>query len=203
MPKASGRRWVTSVVASLVFPTGLKLPRLDAALIAIRIVLTWIFVYYGGGKLFGAFNGPGIHNTAVFFRDTAHLHPGGFFAVVAGVIEFGGGLAIAVGLFSRLAALALLGDQVMAMITVTWMGGIGSLAGKTGYEFNITLAALSLVVVLLGSGRLSADHLVARRVLPRRSAARAGAGAPVEPSDGGLPLPADQVASSVGSSEPD
>ena len=47
-----------------------------------RVALAWIFVYYGAGKLFGSFNGPGLHNTALFFSNTAHLRPGGFFAVL-------------------------------------------------------------------------------------------------------------------------
>ena len=59
----------------------------DVALGAVRVALAWIFVYYGAaGKLFGAFNGPGLHNTALFFSNTAHLHPGGFFAVLGGVM---------------------------------------------------------------------------------------------------------------------
>jgi len=65
----------------------------DLALAGVRIALAWIFIYYGAGKLFGAFNGPGLHNTALFFSNTAHLHPGGFFAVLGGVIEFGGAIA--------------------------------------------------------------------------------------------------------------
>jgi putative oxidoreductase len=137
---------------------------LDVAIIAVRIVLAWIFIYYGAGKLFGAFNGPGIHRTAVFFADTAHLRPGGLFAVLGGVIEFGGAIAIALGLGSRLAAIALFGDQVMAMITVTWANGIGSLTGKTGYEFNLALAVLALAVVALGAGRLSIDNVIGRRL---------------------------------------
>jgi putative oxidoreductase len=132
---------------------------IDLALVVIRIVLAWIFIYYGAGKLFGAFNGPGIHNTALFFADTAHLRPGMFFAVLGGVIEFGGGVAVALGLGSRLAGLALFGDQVMAMITVTWAYGIGSLT-KGGYEFNLTLTVLALAIVALGSGRLSVDNMI-------------------------------------------
>jgi len=139
---------------------------LDVAMVAIRIVLFWIFVYYGAGKLFGAFNGPGIHNTAIFFADTAHLRPGTLFAILAGVIEFGGGIAAALGFASRLAGLALLGDQVVAMITVTWAGGIGSLE-KGGYEFNITLAAMAVAVVALGPGRLSVDHVIGRWLRPK------------------------------------
>jgi putative oxidoreductase len=135
----------------------------DIALVATRTVLTWIFVYYGAGKLFGAFNGPGIHRTSIYFADTAHLHPGGFFAVLGGVIEFGGALCVGLGLATRLAGLALLGDQIMAMITVTWTNGINSLTTRAGYEFNMTLAVLALIVVIFGAGRLSVDAVIERR----------------------------------------
>jgi putative oxidoreductase len=56
----------------------------------------------------------------LFYADTAHLRPGLFFAVLGGTIEFFGGIAIGVGLLSRLAALAVFGDMVIAMITVTF-----------------------------------------------------------------------------------
>ena len=118
---------------TMIFTTRPRERSSDLALAALRIALAWIFVYYGAGKLFGAFNGPGLHNTALFFSNTAHLHPGGFFAVLGGVIEFGGAIAMALGLGSRLAGLALFGDQVMAMITVTWVNGINSESLTPGY----------------------------------------------------------------------
>ena len=117
-----------------------------------RIALAWIFIYYGAGKLFGWFNGPGIHQTAVFMADTAHLNPGGFFAVLGGVIEFGGAIAVALGLGARLAGLALFGDMVIAMITVTWANGINSEKLPPGYELNVALAALALVVACWAPG---------------------------------------------------
>ncbi len=138
----------------------------DVALIAVRTALAWIFTYYGAGKLFGAFNGPGIHRTAIFFSSTAHLRPGGLFAVLGGVIEFGGAIALALGLGSRLAGAALFGDQVMAMITVTWANGINSETLTPGYEFNIALAVLALVIVCQGAGRLSVDSLIERHFFP-------------------------------------
>jgi uncharacterized membrane protein YphA (DoxX/SURF4 family) len=101
----------------------------------------------------------------VYFATSAHLHPGTFFAVLGGVTEFAGALAIALGLGSRFAGAALFADQVMAMITVTWAHGINSLSNTPGYEFNITLAVLALVVTLLGAGRISVDHAIARRWL--------------------------------------
>jgi putative oxidoreductase len=134
----------------------------DAGLLVVRIVLAWIFIYYGGGKLFGWFNGPGIHRTAIYFSQTAHLHPGGFFAVLGGLIEFGGGVAVGLGLFARLAGLALFGDMVMAMITVTWSTGIVSTVQPPGYQINLALAALAVVMVVFGAGRWSLDAVIER-----------------------------------------
>ncbi len=139
--------------------------RVDLALVAVRIALAWIFIYYGGGKLFGWFNGPGLHEETLFMANTAHLHPGGFFAVLGGVTEFGGAIALVLGLGSRLAGLALFGDMVIAMITVSWMYGINSEKLPAGYELNVALAVLALVVLLLGAGRFSVDALIERRVL--------------------------------------
>jgi putative oxidoreductase len=149
---------------TMVFTTRPGARANDLALAALRIALAWIFIYYGAGKLFGWFNGPGIHNTSLFMSNTAHLHPGGLFAVLGGVIEFGGAIAMALGLRSRLAGLALFGDQVIAMITVTWMYGINSETLTPGYEFNLALAVMALVIVLLGPGRISADALIERRL---------------------------------------
>jgi len=47
----------------------------DVVLLVVRIVLAWIFIYYGAGKLFGWFNGPGMHQTSLFMADTAYYYP--------------------------------------------------------------------------------------------------------------------------------
>jgi putative oxidoreductase len=154
------RAWLAAVVST----RKTALPA-DVALIAVRAALSWIFIYYGAQKLFGTFDGPGIHQTALFMSNTAHLRPGIFFAVLSGVIEFGGAIALALGLGARLAGAALVGDMVMAMITVTWVHGLHPAKTPPGYELNVALAVLALVVALLGAGRFSADALVERRVV--------------------------------------
>ncbi len=80
------------------------------------------------------------------------------------MIEFGGGIALALGFCSRLAGLALFGDMVMAMITVTWATGINSRTSPPGYQLNMALGVLALVVALLGSGRFSLDAVIERRL---------------------------------------
>lgn len=187
MAAMSGRRPRGSVrtLVSKLFSTEPSTLGTDVAVVAVRIALVWIFIYYGAGKLFGTFNGPGIHRTALFMSNTAHLHPGGLFAVLGGVIEFGGALALALGLVSRLAGLALFGDQVMAMITVTWAHGINSLTATPGYEFNLALAAMALVIVGLGAGRLSLDAVIGRHLRSAPPPLHHGVaeGSPPPPSD--------------------
>jgi putative oxidoreductase len=128
----------------------------DMALLAGRIALAWIFIYHGAGTLFGAFGRGGVHPQAVYFAHVAHLHPGTFFAVLGGIIEFFGGIAVGLGIFGRLAAAGLFGDMVIAMITVTFGNGLIG-PGGSGYELNLALAALALIIVFLGTGRISLD----------------------------------------------
>jgi uncharacterized membrane protein YphA (DoxX/SURF4 family) len=63
-------------------------------------------------------------------------------------------------------AVSLLGDMVIAMITVTFSHGVIGNSSGSGYELNIALAALALVIALLGTGRFSLDAVL-RKALTR------------------------------------
>jgi putative oxidoreductase len=159
-PQRRSTQWLR-----LLFGTPSAGRAVDLALLVVRIALAWIFIYYGAAKLFGWFPGAGphgIHQAALFMSQTAHLRPGKFFAVVGGVVEFGGGIAMALGLCTRLAGLALFGDMVLAMITVTWVTGINSISDPPGYQVNLAVAALALAGALAGAGRFSIDAVIAR-----------------------------------------
>jgi putative oxidoreductase len=164
-------------------------PARDLALLGARVGLGWIFIYHGAGTLFGAFGAAGLHQQELFYATVAHLHPATFFAVLGGIIELFGGAAVALGIFGRIAAAGLVGDMVIAMITVTFKNGIVSNAAGSGYELNVALAALALVVAILGTGRISLDQLL--RATLRRTFHRAGPGRTVA---GGLVKPASDVA---------
>jgi putative oxidoreductase len=136
----------------------------DVLLLVVRLILAWIFIYHGSRRLFGWFDGPGLDASATYFATTAHLHPGELFALLGGIIEFGGGIALALGLFSRLAGVAIFGDMMMAIITVTWANGINATGAKSGYELNLALGFLALVPAVFGSGRFSVDAALERRL---------------------------------------
>jgi putative oxidoreductase len=136
----------------------------DIVLIIVRTVLAWVFIYHGARRLFGWFGGLGISRSADYFANTAHLHPGTLWAVLSGLIEFGGGIAIALGFLTRLAGAGIFVDMMMAIVTVTWANGINATGTKSGYELNLGLGVLALVVAFFGAGRFSIDALLERRL---------------------------------------
>jgi putative oxidoreductase len=138
----------------------------DVALLAARVGLAWIFIYHGAGTLFGAFGGSGVHSQALYFAHVAHLQPATFFAVLGGIIECFGGAAVGLGIFGRIAALGLVGDMVIAMVTVTFGHGIIGNSSGSGYELNVALAALASVIAIMGTGRFSLDAGL-RRLIAR------------------------------------
>jgi putative oxidoreductase len=142
----------------------------DVALLVVRCLLAWLFIYHGAGTLFGAFHQSGLHGETVYFQ-TEHLEPAKFFAVVDGTTQFVGGILIAVGVFGRLAGLALVGDMVGAIATVTFVQGLAGPDGL-GYQLNVALIIPSLVIAFLGTGRFSLDELI-RRLVTRRTSHQA------------------------------
>jgi putative oxidoreductase len=173
MSSTAPRRRATQWLRILFVTTSSGLA-MDVALLAVRIALAWIFLYYGAAKLFGAFPGAGpngIHQTALYMSQTAHLRPGELFALLAGLAEFGGGFAMALGFCTRLAGLALFGDMVLATVTVTWATGLSSATSPPGYQLNLALAALALAAALVGGGRYSIDTLISRALRRGRQVA--------------------------------
>lgn len=132
----------------------------DIALLCTRILLAWLFIYHGAGTLFGAFHQSGIRGETVYFQ-SEHLHPAHFLAVVDGATQFVGGILIGVGVLGRLAGLALVGDMIGAMVTITFAQGLVGPNGA-GYQINIALIIPALVIMFLGTGRYSLDELFAR-----------------------------------------
>jgi putative oxidoreductase len=141
----------------------------DVALFIARVALAWVFIYHGGGTLFGLWHGAGITRMATYFASTAHLHPGTLFAYANGITEFFGGIAVGVGFCSRLAAAGLVIDMVMAMITVAWANGVVGGPGGSGYEINLSLLALAAVIALFGPGRYALDAVVRTAIDRHRS----------------------------------
>jgi putative oxidoreductase len=144
--------------------------QIDTALAVLRVVLGAIFIMHGGQKLFvygfagvtGAFGQMGIPMPGLL---------GPFVALV----EFFGGIAIVLGLLTRLAAFGVGATMVVAILTVHLKNGFFA---PTGVEFPLSLLASALTLVITGAGAYSLDALLGRRLDTVSVAERAPATSP-------------------------
>ena len=123
-------------------------------LLVIRVVLGGTMAVHGSQKLFGWFGGPGPRGTAGFLSELGFgFAP--FLAIVVGMSELGGGLLLALGLFTPFAAFLVAAVMVTAVASVHWKKGFFATSG--GYEFNLLIYAVSVGLAGTGPGRFSID----------------------------------------------
>lgn len=130
---------------------------IDVALLAVRLMLAVVFIVHGGQKLFSWMGGAGVKGTAEGVGRSG-VAPGHrwVLAWMATLSEFGGGVLVGLGLLTPLAASLIISVMLVAIMTVHFKNGW--LNQNRGFEFNLTLITLALVLVLLGAGDLSLDH---------------------------------------------
>ncbi|MBA2305340.1 MAG: DoxX family protein [Acidobacteria bacterium] len=121
----------------------------------LRLVVGVVFVAHGAQKLFGVLGGDGLSGTSAAFSQMG-LEPAYAFAVVVGALEFGGGLLLLVGALTFFASLAL----VLVRTGAIWKVHLahGFFLSDNGYEYNLTLIAALVCLMLAGPGALSIDR---------------------------------------------
>lgn len=129
----------------------------DFALLIVRIVVGLLFFWHGAQKLFGWFGGFGLKGTTGWISSMG-LQPARYWALLAGLSEFGGGILLVLGLLNPLGSLGIFAAMVFAIALVHWTKGIWS--SKGGYEYPLTLIATSAVVALVGVGAYSLDAVL-------------------------------------------
>lgn len=117
-----------------------------------------LLVPHGGQKLFGWFGG-NINATAGFFEKIG-LVPGLPLAYLVAATEFFGGLAIALGLLTRIGAAGNAILLAVAAFHVHWANGL--FWNKGGYEYPLLWMVLCLCIFIKGGGRLSVDQRLGR-----------------------------------------
>ena len=127
----------------------------DGGLLLIRLTFGLLMAGHGAQKLFGLFGGKGLTATGQGFAALGY-HPGKVFAAICVLSECLGGLGLALGLFTPLAAAALIGVMINAMATVTGSHGLWDTDG--GVEYSVCIAIVALAVALIGPGRLALDR---------------------------------------------
>ena len=135
----------------------------DLTLTLVRLVLGVVFFAHGAQKMLGWFGGYGFHGTMGFFTQQMGIPaPLAFLAICA---EFFGGLGLIFGLLSRIAALGIIVNMLVAVAKVHrangfFMNWTGQQKGE-GFEYHLLAIALLLVVLIKGSGALSIDRALA------------------------------------------
>jgi putative oxidoreductase len=122
----------------------------------IRLVLGLMLAAHGAQKLFGWFGGHGLRGTGGFFAQLGFRAPRRM-ALAAGLSEFGGGLLLAAGLLTPLAALAIAVVMLNAIATVHLRNGFWNSGG--GYEFNLLVWAAAVALAATGGAKFSLDAL--------------------------------------------
>ena len=126
--------------------------QLSLGLAALRIAVATIFIKHGAQKLF-VFGFAGVTGA---FTQMGVPFPG-VTGPFIGLLEFFGGIALVIGLLTRLIALGFVFDMLAAILLVQLKRGF------SGYEFEFLLLGSSLALFLMGAGGFSVDALLARR----------------------------------------
>lgn len=119
----------------------------------LRVALGSILIGHGLQKLFGWFGGAGIAGTGQGMHRLG-FRPGAAHAAVAGAIETGSGVALAVGLATPAAG----SSAAIAMsVAAAAQAPNGFFASKQGLEYPAVLGVTAATLALGGAGRLSLD----------------------------------------------
>ena len=121
------------------------------ALAALRIILGFLFAAHGWQK----FNEWTIAGTQASFAKMG-VPAADVMAPTIAVLELAGGIALILGILTRVVAALLVLDMLGALFLVHAPAGV--FAANGGYELVLLLAAASFALALTGAGRLSLDR---------------------------------------------
>ena len=126
-------------------------------LLLLRLTVGLTLAAHGTRKLFGWFGGPGLDGAGQGLAALG-FHPGRRHALMAGLVETGGGLLLALGLLTPAAAAILFSVMLVAAMSAHVRQGFFVASG--GYEYTLVLGVAGLAMTFTGPGALSLDALL-------------------------------------------
>jgi putative oxidoreductase len=142
---------------------------LDAALLVLRLGLAVVMFPHGAQKVLGWFGGHGFGRAMQAL--TGNQHVPAALAVIVILTEFFGPLLLVVGFFTRVAALGIGADMLVAMLKVHLANGFfmnfsGHQKGE-GIEYFIYAVVIAAAITICGAGAYSIDARLGPRGMRR------------------------------------
>ena len=130
---------------------------MDLGLLVLRLGVGLPFALHGAQKLLGWFGGGGFRGTSAWFASLG-FGDGRAATLLAGTGEIVGGLGLAAGLVTPVAAMAVAGTMTTAAFVNNASNGFWSVA--KGWELNGYLVVVAMAIAVAGPGSLSLDALL-------------------------------------------
>lgn len=136
------------------------------SLLVLRVMLGIVFFAHGAQKMFEWYGGHGFEAAMTGF--TVNMHIPWFFALLAILAESLGPLGLFIGFLTRIAALGIFCEMVVAIWLVHWPYGFymnwwGKQKGE-GFEYHLLVLAISFALILAGGGKWSVDRTIAKHL---------------------------------------
>jgi putative oxidoreductase len=128
----------------------------DLGLLVLRLVVGLTFAAHGAQKAFGWFDGIGWAGWQGIMERLG-FRPIVLFAAVSTGAELVGGLCLAAGFVTPLAATILVGQLIVIIAKSHWANGFWNRAN--GFEFPLALLGGTVAIGLSGPGAISLDAL--------------------------------------------
>ena len=137
----------------------------DMAGLVLRVMLGIVFFPHGAQKLFGWFGGNGFSGTMAVFTDKMEIPA--VLAFLAIMAESVGAVALIAGFFTRIGALGIGTNMVVAIFMVHlpngfFMNWFGNQKGE-GFEYHLLAIAIALALIIKGGGRWSIDRMLMKK----------------------------------------
>ena len=134
----------------------------NVSTLLLRLLLGVVFFPHGAQMALGWFGGYGFSGSMGFFTGTLHIPaPFAFLAIAA---QFAGAIALILGLFTRVAALGIAANMLVAVVMVHaqygwFMNWFGNQKGE-GFEYHLLAIGIAIVLMIRGGGKWAADTVV-------------------------------------------